>query len=159
MQSKQSRHQRAQQQAVDSPDGIHREIVLHLERLKALAATLQTAAASDAVRTQARDLVAFFTGPSRNHNYEEERLVFPSLLAGSDAAVHRTVERLREEHAWIELQWLDIEVQLLTLAQGDVPGDLQNLNGAVDDFARLLHVHMALEESAIYPHIRARLLT
>jgi hemerythrin-like domain-containing protein len=141
---------------VESLDDTHRDVVLHLERLKVLAASLVATPASEATHAQARELIDFFTGPSRQHNYDEERFAFPSLLAGSDAATHRVIERLREEHAWIELQWLDIETQLAAFVEGAVPRDAQALRRAVDDFAMLMHQHMELEESTIYVELRAR---
>ena len=137
-------------------DDRHREIVLRLERLKVIAGLLLATPMKESTCVQVRDLIAFFAGPAREHNFHEERFVFPSLLAGSVATMHEIVERLREEHAWIELQWLDIEVQLSALTQGQSSADGQALVAAVDEFVLLMQDHMALEESTIYPQLRGR---
>jgi hemerythrin-like domain-containing protein len=141
----------------ESLDATHRAIVHHLERLKGLATLLVTTTpTNETARDQVREVIEFFSGASREHHYDEERFAFPKLLAGSDATVHRVVERLREDHAWIELQWLDIEAQLETSAEGMPPNEGQAFIAAVDDFALLMYDHMALEESTFHPELRAR---
>ncbi|MEX3855968.1 MULTISPECIES: hemerythrin domain-containing protein [Paraburkholderia] len=150
MKSRPSNRQTMSMNVYESLDETHRAIVLHLERLKLLAQLLPTAPSNETVRGQVREVIDFFTGASREHHYDEEKFVFPPLLAGTDATVHKVIERLREDHAWIELQWLDIQAQLETSAEGASAKDGQDLIAAIDDFALLMHDHMALEESTLH---------
>jgi hemerythrin superfamily protein len=102
-------------------------------------------------------VIAFFSGPAREHNYDEERHVFPTLLAWDDEEVKRAAETLCEDHAWIELRWLDIEPQVASVAAGLSSYDLPALRAAVEALVTVMRNHMALEESLLYPQLRPRL--
>ena len=147
---------------VASPDffdvlgGCHREIRVHLDKLTAIVSQLQIAAPNEHARSQAREVIAFFTGPAREHNFDEERHVFPTLAACDDAEVKRVAETLCEDHAWIELCWLDIEPQLAAVAAGLCPDDIPALCSAAEQFVKLSREHMAVEESVLYPQLRRR---
>jgi len=145
----------------DVLDGSHREIVANLEKLRALLVAVATPRIGEQtcgrVRNQARELVAFFSGPVREHNYDEERHVFPTLLACDDDEVRHAAEILCEDHAWIELSWLDIESELVNVADGHPVADAEALAIAAHTLASILHEHMALEESLLYPELRGRL--
>jgi iron-sulfur cluster repair protein YtfE (RIC family) len=137
----------------------HREIEEHLARITALAGGLSRQPADEAVQRQLSELLAFFAGPLRRHDIEEERHLFPALLRDGDPELHRRVERLREDHAWIELRWLDIEPQLAAVAKGGVADDLSGLQDAVHDFVDVTRDHMAVEESLLDPLLRGRSLS
>jgi hypothetical protein len=97
------------------------------------------------------------SGPAREHNCDEERHVFPTLLACDDVEVKRAAEALCEDHAWIELCWLDIEPQLAAAAAGLSSYDLPALRSAAEALVTVMRDHMALEESLLYPQLPARL--
>ena len=42
----------------------------------------------------------------------EEQLVFPSLLADGDSEIVAHVQRLQQDHGWLEEDWLEIGPQL-----------------------------------------------
>ena len=54
----------------DALGGCHRDIVMHLDKLMALVAQLQVTPPNEEVRGEARELVAFFSAPAREHNYD-----------------------------------------------------------------------------------------
>ena len=141
----------------DALGGSHRDIVMHLDKLMALVAQLQVMPPNEEVRSEARELVAFFSGPAREHNYDEERHVFPTLLACEDAEVKRAAEMVCEDHAWIEFCWLDIEPYLAAAAAGVSSNDHQALRSAAEAFVTVTRDHMALEESLLFPQLRGRL--
>jgi hemerythrin-like domain-containing protein len=141
---------------VDAFDFRHREILGQLGALTRLVDRLQAADPDDEARGCARTLIAFFAGPAREHNYDEERHVFPVLQRCDDADVRQAAERLCEDHAWIELCWLDIEPQLAAVAAG-ASGDRAALQSAAELFAAMMREHIALEESLLYPQLRGRL--
>lgn len=60
----------------------HREILDHLDKLLMLAAEPPIALPTEESRARARQVIAFFSGPAREHNYDEERhvLLEESLL-------------------------------------------------------------------------------
>ena len=58
----------------DVLDGCHREILVNLDKLTALVDRLQVAILDEQQRNDARDVIAYFSGPVREHNYDEERL-------------------------------------------------------------------------------------
>lgn len=107
-------------------------------------------------RVVAREVIAFFAGPSRERNEDEERHVFAILLQSEDAEVKRAAEFLCENHAWIELNWLDIEAPLAALARGESV-DHRALRSAADVFDALMRDHIALKESLFYPQLRGHL--
>ena len=135
----------------------HRDIVDHLDELVSLVSGPQVVAPNEASRAQARNIVEFFSGPAREHNYDEERYVFPVLRACDDAEVKRAAETLCEDHAWIELYWLEIEPQLAAIEAGILVADAAELRAATEFFAGMTRNHMRLEESLLYPKFRDRL--
>ena len=137
-------------------DVCHREILSHLDQLTGLVCGLKVDA-DEPVRSQARELIAFFTGPAREHNYDEERHLFPTLLQCDDAELKRAAETLCEDHAWIELYWLDVEPQLAALADGASTLERRALRSAVQVFDRVMRDHIALEEPLLYPQLRGRM--
>lgn len=137
-------------------DICHREVLAHLEKLTSLVSRLQADVEQEG-RSQVRELAAFFTGPAREHNHDEERHVFPTLLQHEDEEVRRAAETLCEDHAWIELTWLDIEPQLAAVADGVSTFDPLALRSAVEVFDAVMRDHIALEESLLYPQLRDRL--
>lgn len=138
-------------------DGCHREILAHLAKLVEIVSQLQLAPPNDGIRTKACEVIAFFSGPAREHNYDEERHVFPTLVTCDDLEVKRAAESLCEDHAWIEFCWLDIEQQLAAVGEGLSSYDLRQLGSSVEAFVTVTRDHMALEESLLYPELRRRL--
>jgi len=141
----------------DVLDEGHREILTHLHKLAALAVALQTASPADDLPGEARALMAFFSGPAREHNYDEELHVFPALLESRDPKVKEAAEDLCEDHARIELCWLEVEPQLGLLAGGGAVRDVGGFCAAVTTFVDVTREHVALEESLIYPELRGQL--
>jgi hemerythrin-like domain-containing protein len=135
-------------------DVFHREILRQLARLVDLACATQPGASEP---SQARELIAFFEGPAREHNDDEERHALATLLQCDDADVRRAAEILREDHAWIELHWLDIEPQLAAMAAEPSNVDHTALRSAAEVFASLMRDHITLAESLLYPQLRGRL--
>lgn len=132
-------------------DACHRQIHIHLQALADLAQRLSQEADYPLVRQRAKDIEAFFSATAREHHAEEERSVFPRLLQSADEALTLTIERLRQDHGWIEQNWLELGPMLRAVAQGEDWVDPAELQHALDVFTPLLANHIALEESIIYP--------
>ena len=127
-----------------------------LEDFDRLLAHLDDNGPDAAARESARHIQAFFSGPARQHHADEERLVFPILLASGDAQLIQHVQRLQQDHGWLEEDWIELSTQIEAIASGYNWYDVNNLRHALPIFTALYHEHIALEESLIYPEARRR---
>ena len=137
-------------------DVTHRMTVFTLGKLAALVSRLEAHGPDDPdARALAVEIVQFFSTTSREHHEDEERHVFPKLLAGGDAATVQAVRRLQQDHGWLEEDWLFLSAQLDAIANGLIGYDLGLLREGAKVFTALSHEHIALEEAFIYPQARA----
>ncbi|NML16079.1 hemerythrin domain-containing protein [Azohydromonas caseinilytica] len=153
-------HQRPERLAVpaidslQSLDATHRQVLTHLEQLRELVGLIEAQGASARTRTQAEEIRDFFGGRAREHHQDEEDLVFPVLLEQGDAELTQHVQRLQQDHGWLEQCWLELSPQLATLAAGYSGCDLDQLRQGVELFAELYQDHIALEEGVVFPAAR-----
>ena len=77
--------------------------------------------------------------------------MFPPLLAGRDAELIQHVQRLQQDHGWLQQDWLEMEPTLRTIAEGCAWHDPALLREMAAVFCALYIEHIALEESVIYP--------
>ncbi|HET9976212.1 MAG TPA: hemerythrin domain-containing protein [Burkholderiaceae bacterium] len=137
-------------------DRTHADMVLHLRQLEALIARLGESGADAQAREMAATVRDFFDETARRHHADEERFVFPPLLASGDADLVHQVERLQQDHGWLEEDWNELQPLLDALACGVGSLDPALLLEAVTVFSGLYLDHIALEESLIYPEARRR---
>ncbi|MFN6250674.1 MAG: hemerythrin domain-containing protein [Acetobacteraceae bacterium] len=102
----------------------------------------------------AGEVLAFFDGPGQAHHGDEERLVYPELAALGDAELDAHLRRLRQDHHWIEQDWLELSPHVRAVAQGYNAYQLALLQAALPVFEALVMDHMALEETVVYPAAR-----
>ena len=140
----------------DAMDECHRQIHQHLASLDALAQRMEADDIDAAMQSQAGAIEAFFSGTSRQHHADEERLVFPPLLASSNPDLVSAVRNLQQDHGWIEENWIALAPQLRAIAQGHHWVDLSEFHHAAAIFHDLCAGHIALEESLVYPESKAR---
>ena len=141
----------------DILDVCHRQTVIALGRLAALVTRLANQGADDEARTLAREIVRHFSTTSRDHHLDEERHVFPTLLVTGDAETVQAVQRLQQDHSWLEEDWAELAPMLEAIAGGQSWVDPDILREGGEVFTALSHEHIALEESLIYPQARAQL--
>jgi len=135
-------------------DRTHREIVEMLARLHLLVEKLEVRGVDDGVRKLAHDICQFFDEPARPHPAAEEELVFPALLSSGDPELVQHVERLQQDHGWLEQDWLELAPQLRAVADGQSWYDIDVLRSGVPVFTELYRDHIALEETVVYPASR-----
>jgi hemerythrin-like domain-containing protein len=140
----------------DALDECHRQILIHLAKLKALAQRLTESGIDDQVRADALAVEAFFSGTSRQHHAEEEVNVFPALLASGNAELVSAVRSLQQDHGWIEENWVELGPRLKAVASGNGWVDETELMNYIEVFLELCNGHIALEETLIYPESKAR---
>jgi hemerythrin-like domain-containing protein len=138
-------------------DSCHRETLQTLSLLDQLVDQLDQHAAEEPVRRLAHQVIQFFNGNARAHHADEERLVFPPLLQGSDAHLVDQVRSLQRDHVWLEQDWLELGLQLGAIATGYNWYDREALRKGTAAFIALYLDHIDLEESLIYPEARRRL--
>jgi hemerythrin-like domain-containing protein len=137
-------------------DACHQQIQQHLDQLAELVGRLESGAADATAQKLAGAVEAFFSGTSREHHAEEERTVFPPLLASGNAELVAAVRTLLQDHGWIEENWLELAPQLRAIALGNNWLDAAEFQHAAQVFRELCSAHIALEESLIYPESKAR---
>ena len=135
-------------------DHAHRAALDMLGHLDVLLRHLVDQGADEDARRQAREVLAYFDGPGLAHHAQEEREVFPTLLASGDAALVQHVHRLQQDHGWIEEDWRELAPQVKAIASGYDWYELAMLQAAVPVFGELLREHITLEECVVYPAAR-----
>jgi len=141
----------------DALDRTHADIVQTLKQLESLIERIDSGGIDDQARASAGAICAFFDGAARAHHDDEERVVFPPLLAGGDGELVQHVQRLQQDHGWIEEDWLELRPLLNTIAEGHGGHDPVALRQMCEVFCTLYVEHIALEESLIYPEAKRRL--
>ncbi|MGE0350837.1 hemerythrin domain-containing protein [Hydrogenophaga sp.] len=135
-----------------------------VERMLGLLARLQQHVLvrgwDESVASAARDVMRYFDVAAPLHHEDEERHVFPPLLAGSDAAMHLIVQSLQQDHRDMEAAWARAREVLASVAQAPPAGwahfrpqEAVVLTG----FARLYERHLREEDGLVYPAARASL--
>lgn len=128
----------------------HEGIVQKLQAFEELPALLEPAARA---RQLASDTLAFFHGPVFDHHREEEKDLFPAVLAHAQAGTERgqveaMVEELTAEHRDIEAMWRQLQPQLELVARGtEVDLDTDTLRRLVQTYK----AHAQWEEAKFLP--------
>lgn len=141
----------------DALDVCHRQILFTLGKLRALVTRLADAGADAQAQELAQEILHFFDTTVRRHHEDEERHVFPPLIDAGDPETVQAVLRLSQDHNWLEEDWMELQPQLAAIAAGQAWCNVELLHEGAEVFSALLHDHIALEESVIYPQARARL--
>jgi hemerythrin-like domain-containing protein len=137
-------------------DHTHAQMLRHLGQLAELVDRLDAQGADAIAREGARTLYDFFASTARRHHADEERHVFPPLLADGDAELVQHVLRLQEDHHWLEQDWAELAPMLQGVAEGYGGWDVDVMRHSVRVFAELYREHIALEETIVYPRARLR---
>jgi hemerythrin-like domain-containing protein len=140
-------------------DACHRQTLDILAGLAGLTARLDADGPSAEDRAAAAQVVTFFSTIARQHHEDEERHVFPKMLASTDPEIVQTVLRLQQDHRWLEQDWMELKPMLQAVADGQRWYDPEAMREGVEIFLALSREHVELEESCIYPQARVRLRT
>ena len=117
----------------------------------------QQARADEQARQAARDVMRYFDQAAPQHHLDEERHVFPALLAAGDPALGRTVRQLMEDHGRMEALWAQARELLAALAEDRLSAFEPAHQAALREFASLYDRHIADEEQVAYPAARRSL--
>ena len=128
----------------------HAGIISHLNTFAELPGLLEPAARA---RKVADDILQFFRRAVYEHHAEEEKELFPAVLASSHPGEEREkvrtmIEWLTAEHRDVEALWARLEPQLKKI----VKGSSDAIDGsAVEHLVRKYLAHAKLEEDEFLP--------
>lgn len=143
-------------QSFQALDACHQQIQEHLAELQRMALHMETEGLGAEDRQRAGEIEAFFSSTSRDHHAQEEKQVFPLLLATGTEAIKAAVRSLQQDHGFIEENWIELGPQLRAIAEGNDWFQGEEFQHNVAVFLELLNGHIALEESMIYPESKAQ---
>ncbi len=138
-------------------DACHRQTLFTLGKLSALVSRLRQLGPDPHARHMAAEIINYFSTTARRHHEDEELHVFPRLLLDADPEMVQDIQRLQQDHGWLEQDWRELSTLLDAVANGQSRYDIDALEDAVRVFIALSHDHIALEETCIYPEARVRL--
>jgi len=139
-------------------DSTHQEIQRQLKQLHALVDAIESDGLNQANRGQARRVLDYFNTEARQHHLDEEKHIFPALLASQNAEIVQTTEHLIQDHGWLEENWIQIAPSLEAATGGNLWFDTMELRHALEVFEALYLDHILLEESIAYPEAKKRLV-
>jgi len=138
-------------------DACHQRILFTLEMLEVLLVRLEVHGSNDAARAMASEIVEVLSTVAPQHHEDEERHLFPSLLANGDERLVQNVLRLQQDHHWMDVDWRELRPLLAAVANGQSGFDLDQLREESQIFIALSRDHIVLEETVIYPEARERM--
>jgi len=129
-----------------------------VERMLGLLAKLQQHVRvrgwDESVASAARDVMRYFDVAAPLHHEDEERHVFPPLLAGDDAALRQIVQGLQQDHRDMETAWAVARGVLASVAQAPPAGWVHfspQEETTLTGFASLYDRHLREEDGLVYP--------
>lgn len=110
----------------------------------------------EASRSAARDVLRYFDLAAPHHHEDEERHVFPALLARGDAALAADIARLQADHLRMAALWQALRPRLQAWAEATAPapGDAP-VRAAADAFRAIYADHLELEDQRVFPAAHA----
>jgi hemerythrin-like domain-containing protein len=138
---------------LDRLEPMHDQMLYWLDELKNLVDHLESQGWDTWSRDHARSVIDFFSHTARQHHQDIDRQVLPLVAAraSADAAVQTGIERMRQDHGWIDENWSELLAQLQPVAEGFGGYDPDTLQRAAEMFDTLLREHLELEKGLLYP--------
>lgn len=136
-------------------DACHERVQRMLGLMRRLQVHVATMGADERARQAARDVVRYFDEAGPKHHEDEERHVFPPLLAAGEQV--ETVRRLQREHEAMAATWPAVRAVLLALADGGQAAFSPDDLALMQQYERLYEWHVAAENELVYPAARQRL--
>ena len=135
--------------AFDQLGANHDRLQRMLRLLQWLRLHLTTMGCDAQARDAAGELLPFFDQAAPAHHEDEERHVFPPLLAAGQHV--QTVYPLQREHHEMAELWPLVRAALQPVAAGAWDGFAPDDEGLLERFARLYDWHIAAEDELVFP--------
>lgn len=147
---------------IDDPveilDACHTRIRAAASLMRKLIRCCGQAGEADRARRTAAQLTAFFEGPARWHQQDEEQDLYPMLLAAAPRMMRPEVEALLCElfagHRQICAQWRRLRPQVAAIAEG---GQVLLDEALMQQLIEVYAAHLQREEAVCFP-LMAQLL-
>lgn len=130
----------------------HDRVRRSLDLLARLQAHLAAHGADDQAQGAARDVLRYFDIAAPAHHADEERHVFPALLAADAGAHGALVARLQQDHRDMAEAWGRVRAGLLAVSEGRWTG---NEAAGWPEFAALYDGHAQAEDDIAFPAAQA----
>ena len=135
----------------------HDRVRRSLRRLQRLAGYLREHGSDEPARQAATDVLRYFDIAAPHHHEDEERHLFPLLLAHGSAPVRAAVQRLQHDHIEMSATWAALRPALQGVASGTADGLTADDEGRIEHFVSLYGDHLRIEDEEVYPAARERL--
>ena len=112
------------------------------------------------VAQAATDVMRYFDQAAPLHHEDEERHLFPLLLASGDEALRGVVLRLQQDHRDMAQGWAQAREVLAALTHAPAEGWAglaSDESATLDRFAGLYGQHLQAEDTLVYPAAQSRL--
>ncbi len=156
------------EQPFEMLEACHERVLRSLDLLQRLRAHVRSHGGDASARQAAQDVLRYFDIAAPLHHEDEERHVFPPLLARAGAgrsdggaqaaaAVAQLVRQLQRDHIAMAAAWDAARGPLQALAQGGLDAFAPDHEAAFDRFAALYADHLRHEDATVYPAAQALL--
>ncbi|MDZ7910029.1 MAG: hemerythrin domain-containing protein [Gemmobacter sp.] len=145
------------EQPFEMLDACHERVERMLGLLGKIREHVKQSGADPQARDAARDVMRYFDQAGPHHHEDEERHVFPPLLAQRDPAVVAVVIQLKQDHREMEAQWARVRVALMALVKAGEgwPGFSADDQQCFDTYDALYRRHLLDENGVVYPAARS----
>lgn len=109
----------------------------------------------DQSRSAAHDVLRYFDLAAPHHHDDEERHVFPRVLACADAAQIDAVQRLRDDHRRMGELWSRLRPVLQDWSGAACGPVSEAFRSDAQAFSALYAAHIPVEEGLVFPAARA----
>ena len=141
----------------DMLDACHERVERMLRLLGKLREHVKAHGADTQARDAARDVMRYFDQAGPHHHEDEERHLFPPLLAQRDPAVVAVVIRLKQDHREMAVMWAQVRAPLTALVEADEgwAGFSAEDQQRFDAYDALYRRHLVDENGVVYPAARS----
>lgn len=137
------------EQPLDMLQACHQRVLRMCTLLEKLVAHASTAGADSQARQAAADIQRYFDLAGPHHHEDEERHLFPRMLASGDDRQIALAQKLHGQHVAMAALWQTLRSELEQMQAGEAQALLQSQ--AVAPFLASYRDHIACEEDEAYP--------
>lgn len=144
------------EQPFEMLEACHTRVQRSLDLLRRLVDYIDQHGHDASTRAAAADVLRYFDLAAPLHHEDEEKHVFPRLLASGDAALRQAVQALQREHEQMGATWAVVREPVRQWTDSDAAGGVSAAARA--DIARFLALyagHIETEENRVYPAAQA----
>ncbi len=134
----------------------HERVERMLGLLERLAAHLLDHGAEATAQRAAVDVMRYFDVAGPAHHEDEERHLFPRLLAQGSAELQQVVGQMQHDHRTMTMAWAGVrrDLQAVVAAAWPPAGGADAAWARWSAFAAQYREHIAIEETQVYPGVR-----